>query len=145
MPAEILVPADAELAAITELSTRYPALGFAGLTMALKTVGTKIPTTSPKPSDFVRVLAVGGTGRDLVTDAPTLVLEGWSTIEGRAFQICARGVAALQAAGRDGSMGGVTCYEVGVFGLPAKLPDPTVTTHFRFTSTISADLRRSTV
>lgn len=142
---ELLIPADVELAAITELSSGYPANGFSGLTVAAKTVGTKIPTATPRPADWVRVLAAGGPQVDLVADSMTLVLEGWSTSEGRAQQIAAFGIAILQAAGRDGFVGGVPCRRVDVAALPQKLPDPTVTTHARFTAMISVVLRRATV
>ena len=35
-------------------------------------------------------------------------------------------IAHLQAAGRAGSVGGVTCYGVRAASLPANLPDPNV-------------------
>lgn len=141
---EILVSADPEKAILAELSAGFPVHGFPGLTTALKTVGTKIPTAKPKPDDFVRVVAVGGGGRDLVTDSPTVVLEGWSTSEQRARDITALGVAIIEAAGRAGLLGGVPCYRASGT-VPGNSPHPTVTDRFRFTSTISADLRRSAV
>lgn len=142
--AELLLPVPGDEAVLAELSTGYPARGFTALTTEQKTVGTKIPTTAPKPADFVRVLAVGGAGRDLVADAQTIVLEGWSADEGRAQRICAYGVAIVEAAARAGVLGGYVCYRASAT-VPANLPDSTVPDRFRFTSTISADLRRSAV
>lgn len=141
---DILVPVAGDEALLAELSVNFPLHGFGSLTTAQKTVGTKIPTASPKPADFVRVLAVGGAGRDLVTDSQTLVLEGWSSNEGRAQRICALGVAFVQAAARLGMLGGYVCYGATAT-VPANLPDSTVPDRFRFTSTISADLRRAAV
>lgn len=126
---EVLVPADDEVALVDELSARLDAH-----------VGTRIP--SPRPDEFVRVVSTGGGERDLVSDSPTLVVEGFALSEGRARYLCAAAVAHAQAAGRAGSLGGVTCYGVRVAALPANLPMPTVPDRYRFTATIVADLRR---
>ncbi|QPE04131.1 hypothetical protein IT882_13115 [Microbacterium schleiferi] len=130
--AEVLVPADDEAATVTELAARLSVH-----------VGTRIPR--PRGDEFVRVLAVGGIGRDLVTDSPTLVVEGFAIREGRARELCALALAHLQAAGRSGSIGGVTCYGVRVVSLPTNLPMPSVPDMFRFTATVTADLRRAAV
>lgn len=135
--AELLVPADVEVAAVAELNTRMPPAGYAAKW------GTRIP--NPRTPEFGRVLVVGGTERDLVTDTHTLLVEGWAETETTAQRMCAFGVAVLQAAARDGSIGNVPCYRVRVASLPQNLPDPTVPDRFRFTATVSVDLRRSTV
>lgn len=127
---EVLVPADDEVALVDELQAR---MGVP--------VGTRIP--DPRPREFVRVVSTGGAPRDLVTDSPTLVVEGFAVTESRARRLCALAVAYAEAAGRAGSMGGVPCYGVRVAGLPANLPMPSVPDRFRFTATIAADLRRS--
>lgn len=143
--AELLVTPDSELAVLAELSTVLPANGWPGMTMAAGLVGTKIPSGSSKPAAFVRVLTVGGLGRDLVTDTPTLVVEGWHESEAKARDLCALSVAILEAAGRAGSLGGVTCYGVEVSGLPGNLPHPGVPDRFRYTATLSVALRKQVV
>ncbi|MGK9222068.1 MULTISPECIES: hypothetical protein [unclassified Microbacterium] len=142
--AEILIPVDGELAVIAELSATLPAHGHPNLTEPQGTVGTKIPTTSTKPREFVRVTTTGGARRDLVTDSHTLVVEAYATREGDARDLCALAVGLLEAAGRAGALGGRTCYRVSA-SVPVNLPHPSVPTHFRYRSTISADLRRSAV
>lgn len=134
--AETLVPADAEAAVVAELNSRLPALGFS------VPVRTTIPGGT-KPTSWVRVLAVGGTARDLVGDLVTLVIEGWSTQEVTARQLCASAVAAIEAAGRDGLIGDIPSGLVRTAGFPANLPDPNLTTHRRYSATITAGLRRS--
>lgn len=128
--AEVLVPADDEAAVVDELTARLDGVH----------VGTQIPR--PRLDEFVRVVSTGGAERDLVTDSPSLVLEGFATGEGRARQLCALAIAYAQAAGRAGSMGGVTCYGVTVAALPANLPMPSVPDRYRYTATVSVDLRR---
>ena len=137
--AELLIPVDAEIAIKRELDASLVGTKFAGAR-----VGTKIPA-EPKPTHFIRVTATGGGQRDLVTDTPMLVLDGFSVDEGDARDLTALAVAVLQRAGRVGTLGGETCHEVAVGALPANLPHPTVNTHFRFTATVSAALRRASV
>lgn len=129
--AELLVPADDEKAAVTELSARMT-----------EHMGTRIPP-NPIPEEFGRVVSTGGSGRDLVTDSATLALEGFALTEDRARRIAAEMIAHLQAAGRAGSLGGIPCYGVTVVALPANLPLPSVPTRFRFTAMVTADLRRT--
>jgi hypothetical protein len=143
--AEVLVPADVELAVLTELSEGYTAVGFPGLSASDGTVGTTVPAVDPRPSEFVRVLAVGGPSLDIAYDSLTVVLEGSSTSEATAQQVCALGVGLIQAAGREGAVGGVPCRRVRLVSLPSTLPDPRVTSHSRYTATLSIDLRRSLV
>lgn len=142
---EILLPADPEVAALTELSTMLPAHGFPAVTMAAGSLGTKLPTVDPKPAEFGRLFTSGGPPRDLVTDRPTLVVEGYATKEQRARDLCAFMVAIIEAAGRGGTLGGAVCYRAVAVSLPANLPHPQLPGHFRFTAMISVDLRRSTV
>ena len=137
--AELLVPVDAELAAKRELDASLVGTAFAGAR-----VGTKIPA-EPKPPHFIRVTAPGGAQRDLVTDEATLVLDAFCVDETEARDLAALAVAIMQRAGRTGVLGGATCFGVSVAGLPANLPNPAVPTHFRYTATVSAALRRTTV
>lgn len=142
---ELLISADAETATIAELSAKLPQHGYPQLTEPQHTVGTKLPTAEPRPPDFVRVLRVGGTGRDLVSDQHTVTLEGWSNDEQRASDLTALAAAIVIAAAQAGELGGVTCYTASGGGVPANLPHPTVTDRFRFTTTISVALRKTTV
>lgn len=140
MAAEILVLPDAEAACIDELRVKLDTIPEWNGTPA----GTRIPD-EPKPDDFIRVTRVGGVRRDLVNDLHTLVVEAFSTREKRAERLCALGVGILEAAARDGWIGSVIAPgRFGIFALPANLPDPAVPTHYRYTSTISATLRRVT-
>lgn len=136
MAAETLIPGDAEVGAITELDVRLPILGFAGIKVA-----TTI--TSPRPAEFIRVFRTGGVPTDITADSVTLVIEAYAEKKSRAERLCAFAVAALQAAGRDGAFGSIPCRRVDVFSLPANLPDPTVPDRTRYTSMISAVLRRT--
>lgn len=136
---ELLIPTDVEVAIKREIDA-----SLVGTQFQDAKVGTKIPL-EPKPTHFIRVTATGGGQRDLVTDTPTVVLDAFSVDEQHARDLAALAVAVLARAGRVGTLGGVPCYEVRVGGLPANLPHPTVTTHFRFTATVSAALRRASV
>jgi hypothetical protein len=125
----IIEPADAEQAVIDELE----AAGFEA--------ATSIPS-SQLPVVFVRVVAVGGFQRDLVTDVPNITLEFFGRTESKASQAAARGIAVLQAAAREGHLGGETCHQVGVGALPQNYPLPSVQTHKRYITTIAPAIRR---
>lgn len=140
---ELLIPEDVEVRALAELSTVLPLHGFPGVTSAAQRLGTKIPTQNPKPEVFGRLIAAGGTTRDLVTDSPTLALEGYSAKEQQARDLCALMLAIIEAAARAGSLGGATVYRARTISLPQNLPNPLVPDRFRFTALISVDLRRS--
>ena len=130
----MLIPADDEPAVVVELRARLAV-----------PVSTVIPSGSPpkaRPAEFVRVVSAGGAQRDLVSDAMTVAVEGFAESEARARRLCAEAVGYLQAAGRDGVLGGEVCYGVQVFGLPANLPHPLVPDRFRYTATVSVELRR---
>lgn len=126
---EVLLPSDPEAAVVRELRAR----------MTVQ-IGTQVPR--PRPGEFGRVVGTGGAPRDLVSDSPTLTLEGFAETEGRAWAICAEMVAHVQAAARSGSVGGVTAYGARVAGLPANLPMPSVPDRYRYTATVAVDLRR---
>src|SRR5690606_33641294 len=123
----LLIPVDAELAAIAEIRA-----SLVGTAFAAAPVGTKIPSREPKPRQFVRVVAAGGSQRDLVTDEPLLTLEAFCDDEGAARDLAALLVAIVQRAGRVGRLGGQVCFGVDLAGLPANLPEPDVPTHFRY-------------
>lgn len=142
--AELLVPADAEVAVIAELSDVLTTRGYPGVTLGQSTIATKIPTRSPKPARFVRVVGAGGANRDLVTDTHTIAVEGYDEDEQGARDLTALCVAVLEAAARTGTLGGLPCYSAAG-GVPANLPHPDVPTHYRFTSTLTVALRRSSL
>ncbi len=134
---DLLIPADAEAALVAELNDGMPTLGYAG------PWGTRIPLTRPR--EFGRVVAVGGAGRNLVTDSPTATIEAFADTETRAQRMCAHAVAVVQRAARAGVLGSTTCYAARVVSLPSNLPMPSVPDRFRFTATVSLDLRRTAV
>lgn len=129
---------DGEKAVIRELNAALVGSAFAGVR-----VGTKIPMASPKPARFVRVVAAGGDERDVVADEVMLVVDAFSSDEQEARDLAAFTLAVLQRAGRVGALGGETCYGVSTVGMPANNPLDLVPTHFRFTYTVSAGLRRA--
>lgn len=134
---ELLVAEDVEAAFIRELGGALPTHGFAAA------AGTKIP--DPMPTEFSRVVVSGGVDRDLVTDRPSVTVEYFAVKEVRAERGAAYARAVLEAAGRVGVLGGVTCYGVSTFGRPVNLPHPLVPDRFRYQFTVSADLRKAAV
>lgn len=129
---ELLVITDEEAAAIAELNEA----------MDIRWA-TRLPST--RPEEFGRIVGTGGTETSLVTDDALITIEGFAKSEVQAKRITALAVAHLQAAGRDGAIGGVTCYRVTLVGRPANVPLPSVNDRFRYIATVSASLRRETV
>lgn len=136
--AELLLLADAEGAAIRELDDQLPGADEADIPV----VGT-IP--DPRPAEFIRVIASGGTTRDMVTGRHSITIEGWSERKLRAHHLVALGIAIIERAGRRGLLGGLVCHEPEALALPQNLPYPNVDDRFRYVATISVDLRKSTV
>jgi hypothetical protein len=136
---ELLVAEDAEKAALAALKTRLPDAGEATAIPA----STSIPKTAP--SEFFRVIVTGGGDRDMVTDQPTITVEAYARGEVRAERLAAKARAIFEACARDGDMGGVPCYRVDLFGRPQNLPNPQVPGWYRYTFSISADLRKTAV
>lgn len=124
---QLLTPADVEQAIIDELTPFY-------------TIGTSIPPTPP--AIFLRVVAVGGAPRDMVTDNWTVVLEAFAPLESAARQTLADALARLGLAARKGKIGSEVCYGLGNMGLPQNFPLPSVPTHKRYITTITPALRR---
>lgn len=133
---EVIVEEDAERAVMDELLAALPAVGESN---------PKASTKLLDAAEFFRVLVVGGTQRDLVTDSPTVVIEAYAKTEVRAQHLAALARGVLLAAGRNGSMGSVTCYDVQTFGRAQNLPNPAKPGWFRYQFTISADLRMAAV
>lgn len=127
---ELLIPADPEEAVVN---------GLRGPVTA--PVGTRMPK-NPLPASFGRVIASGGVQQSLVHDRFTVTLEGFGETETAARNLCARMIGAAQASVLTGALGGFTCYGVQVLALPANDPLPTLPTRYRYSATITIDLRR---
>ncbi|HRN30125.1 MAG TPA: hypothetical protein PK890_10570, partial [Terrimesophilobacter sp.] len=79
------------------------------------------------PAEFIRIIVTDGVERDLVTDLPQVTVECFAKKESRASRLADVSRAILVAAGRAGSLGGVTCYGVDIVARPQNLPSATVT------------------
>lgn len=111
-----------------------PQLAAAGFPVP---VATRVP--SPRPAEFVRLLATGGQRLNLVQAAPTLTVEAWAAKETRASLLCRTALALIESmAGQV--IDGTTVYRARDFGLPVNLPDPT-SAQIRYTATGQITLR----
>lgn len=117
---------DAEALAITHLK---PLLGV--------TVSTRVP--SPRPETFVRVVRVGGTRRDLISDRPMLVFECWAASSTAASDLARRARAYVGALPGQ-SVNGVWVYRVDEIAGPQSFPDP-VSGSPRYQFTVQVALR----
>lgn len=142
---ELLIAPDSELAAIAELRD-----GLAGTRWGAVDVGTKFPDDHTLPPAFVRVVAAGEvsggvrSGKSLVADTHLLAVDAFAIDEGDARDLAATCSAIIERAARLGSLGGVPCSESSG-GVPANMPHPDVPTHYRYTFTASASLRKVVV
>lgn len=128
MADQLVVPVDVEQALIDELSPQY-------------TIGTGFPP-DPMPDLFLRVVAVGGFQRDLVTDKPTVVLEAFAKLETQARDALVDALARVELAVRKGKLGNEVAYTLEIAGLPQNLPLLSVPTHKRYLTTIAPAIRR---
>lgn len=103
-------------------------------------VDTKVP--SPRKDQMVIVRRVGGTRRNVVTDAPLLAFECWGKDDDDAWDL-ARLVRALVWEMRGTVQNGVTVYVINEAAGPANLPDP-ISGQSRVTFTNELLLRGST-
>ena len=132
--AELIIAPDPVDLVVTELTTgvgQRP--GFEGVR-----AGGSVPI--PRPRRFVRVRSVGGAQNSVVHLTPTVVVEAYADTDGDAAALGWLCHAIMLAAGRNLSMGGSPCSDVGVFALPQDLPDPT-TDQARSTATYAVSLR----
>lgn len=127
MADQLIEPVDVEQAVIDELSPFF-------------TIGTAIPTDPPPL--FLRVVAVGGYNRDLVTDQPLVTLEAFALLESTAGHALATATARLELAAKRGKLGSETCYGLQTSSLPQNYPMPSLPTHKRYITTIAPVLRR---
>lgn len=107
------------------------------------TFGSQLVTTNrtpnPRPSEFVKVILVGGTRRDQVTDVPTLAVEAWSSSRSRAGAL-AQEVRAVIHSLEGATFAGYTFGEVAEFAGPGDLPDP-LSDQSRYTATYAVSIR----
>ena len=105
-------------------------------------ISTSIPD-NPKPAEFLRVVAGGGSSPNIVTASQVVALEAFAPTETRARAMLVRAVGILEATARStGSLAGATCYGVKRLTTPQNFPMPTVPTHRRYFISIAPDLRR---
>ena len=107
------------------------------------TFGSALVTTnrtpSPRPAEFVKVILVGGTQRDRVTDVPTLAVEAWAATRSRAAAL-AQEVRAVIASLEGATFAGYTVQDVAEFAGPGDLPDP-LSDQSRYTATYAVTIR----
>lgn len=107
------------------------------------TFASQLVTTNripnPRPAEFVRVLGVGGTRRDRVTDVPTLAVEAWAASRSRAAAL-AQEVRAIVHSLEGATFAGYTVQDVVEFAGPGDLPDP-LSDQSRFTATYAIAIR----
>lgn len=108
--------------------------------------GSQLVTTnripSPRPAEFVRVLLVGGSRRDLVTDVPTLAVEAWAEKRSRASAL-AQEVRAVIASLEGATFDGYTVQDVDEYAGPGDLPDP-LSDQARYSGTYAVAIRSET-
>lgn len=95
-----------------------------------------VPNPRP-PEEFLIVRRIGGTRRDLVTDLPTILIEGWAKRHSRAERITQ---AARSILHWFTDINGHFIYVDGEFGGPVNYPDQLSGTP-RYTSTYSVAIR----
>ena len=78
---------------------------------------------NPRPAEFVRVMLVGGSRRDPVTDVPTLAVEAWADTRTRAAEL-AQEVRSVLYALEGAVLGDFSVQDVAEFAGPGDLPDP---------------------
>lgn len=136
--AELIVFPDPEQVLVDQLNIDLAA----SEAFATAKAGTRLP--NPLEHPFVKVLVVGGTERNLVTDEPTVVLENYGPDEGVASDLAAFTRALMGRYGRLGWIGEIPCLEVRTIGRPQNLPDP-VADAIRYSATYALALRGSAV
>lgn len=103
-------------------------------------VGNRTP--NPRPAVFGKVLGVGGTRRDPVTDVPTLAVEAWADSRSRAAALAQELRACLYSL-VGATVPGFTVQGVEEFAGPADLPDA-LSDQNRFTATYAVTIRAET-
>lgn len=96
-------------------------------------------TPNPRPAEFVKVILVGGTRRDPVTDVPTLAVEAWAGSRSRAGAL-AQEVRAIVHSLVGATFAGYTVPDVAEFAGPGDLPDP-LSDQSRYSATYAVTIR----
>lgn len=112
---EVVVFPDVTLIAIDYLRTEFTSRG--------ETAELHREIPNPRPAKFVRVLRVGGTRSNLVTDGATVTIECWAATYADAqdlAQLCRGLLHAMTGTVQHGA----AVYHVEEFSGPADLPDP---------------------
>ena len=109
-----VVFADIEAALADHLAAALAARGV--------TVPVQLDVPNPRPTRFVRLVRVGGTKSNLITDRPRIVLECWDALGTGASDLAAL-VRALVTALAPGNMSGIWVDKVIDMGMVYR-PDP---------------------
>jgi len=88
------------------------------------------------------VVSAGGTKQSLVHDRFTVTLEGFGQTERAARDLCARMIGVTEAHALTGYLSTFICYDAQTLALPSNDPLPTLPSHYRYSATITVDLRR---
>lgn len=131
--AEVIVFPDPEGALVSFITGRFVSGEFAGVKAS-----TKVPT--PRPTEFVRVLLIGGYDPTLVTQVCRFAVECWAGGEVRASRLARVVAAELKAAVRDGVVGSATVGHMSTISGPQNLPDPS-SSQVRYTATYELHFR----
>ena len=130
---ELSVQGDVEQLALDAIGAGFALIPEVSMVPA----STKIKVVSGVTADeFVRVWASNLFQETLVTDAPTLTVEGWARTEVRAQRIMALAVAVLRE--QEGALFGVS--QIGGVG---NNPHPDYPSHFRYSALVEARVRAS--
>lgn len=132
--AELIVQPDAEFIVATALSIKVSELLGRQVPGAID-----IPRT--RPAEFIRVLRVGGSRRNVSTWVPTLAVESWAQRKSEAWEI-AQLVDSLMYWFTE--IAGHAVYDVTEFAGPGNLPDP-LTDQARYTATYAVPIRAQQV
>lgn len=131
---ELVLQPDAEFIVGTALSIKVSEI-----------LGRQVPATidlpNPRPAEFIRVLRVGGSRRNVATWVPTLAVESWAQRKSQAWEL-AQLVDSLMYWFTE--VAGYAVYDVREFAGPANLPDP-LTDQARYTATYAVPIRAQQV
>lgn len=128
---QIILFPDAEALISLGLEVMLPEI----LPGAMPPIKQNVP--NPRPPEFLIVRRIGGPRRDLVTDLPTMLIEGWAKTPSRALQITQ---AARSILYWFTDINGHSLWVDGEFGGPTNYPDELSGTP-RYTSTYSVAIR----
>lgn len=108
----------------------------------LDPIPVRLTIPNPRAEAFLIVQRVGGVRRDLVTDAPLLIIEAWDNAGPTAAKALLGRARTHIAALRGTTLDGVAVYSVTELSGPAFLPDPE-SNQTRYTYSVQVALRGS--